>query len=96
MKNILELMPIIRQGKGCRWKNPHRSKKEDQIIKIEDGIPAIIDKKDFEEVKRIMDRNKRIYKTYNAKEVYLLLGLIECGEWSSKIHGNRSYYKNNG
>lgn len=59
-------------------------------------MPAIIDKKDFEEVKRIMDRNKRIHNTYNVKEVYLLSGLIECGECGSKMNGNISYYKNKG
>lgn len=77
-------------------RNSHKSKSEDQIIKIEGGMPAIIDKKDFEEVKRIMERNKRIHNTYNAKEVYLLSGLIECGECGSKMNGNISYYKNNG
>ncbi len=59
-------------------------------------MPTIIDKKDFEEVKRIMDRNKKIHNTYNAKEIYLLSGLIECGECGSKMNGNISYYKNNG
>ncbi len=59
-------------------------------------MPAIITKKDFEEVKRIMDRNKRIHNTFNAKEVYLLSGLVQCGECGSKMNGNISYYKNNG
>lgn len=77
-------------------RNSHRCKSENQIIKIENGMPAIIDKKDFEEVKRIMDRNKRIHNTYNAKETYLLSGIIECGECGSKMNGNISYYKNNG
>ena len=77
-------------------RNSHRSKNEDQIIKIENGMPAIIDKKDFEEVKRIMDRNKKIHNTFNAKEVYLLSGLVQCGECGSKMNGNISYYKNNG
>lgn len=76
-------------------RNSHRSKKEDQIIKIEGGMPAIIDKKDFEEVKRIMERNKKIHNTYNAKEIYLLSGLIECGECGAKMNGNISYYKSN-
>lgn len=53
-------------------RNSHRLKSADQIIKIEGGMPAIIDKKDFEEVKRIMERNKKIHNTYNAKEIYLL------------------------
>lgn len=77
-------------------RNSHKSKSEEEIIKIENGMPAIIDKKDFEEVKRIMERNKKIHNTYNAKEVYLLSGLIECGECGSKMNGNISYYKNNG
>ncbi|WP_052953958.1 recombinase family protein [Clostridium sp. C8] len=77
-------------------RNSHKSKIEDQIIKIEGGMPAIIDKKDFEEVKRIMERNKKIHNTYNAKEVYLLSGLIECGECGAKMNGNISYYKSNG
>ncbi|WP_394886010.1 recombinase family protein [Clostridium butyricum] len=77
-------------------RNSHKSKSDDQIIKIEGGMPAIIDKKDFEEVKRIMERNKKIHNTYNAKEIYLLSGLIECGECGAKMNGNISYYKSNG
>lgn len=65
-------------------RNSHKCKNKDQIIKIEGGMPSIISKKDFEEVKSIMDRNKRILNTYNAKEIYLLSGLIECGECGAK------------
>ena len=35
-------------------------------------------------------------KNFYAKEVYLLSGLIECGECGSKMNGNISYYNKNG
>ena len=43
-----------------------------------------------------MNRNKRIHNTFNAKEVYLLSGLVQCGECGAKMNRNISYYKNNG
>lgn len=77
-------------------RNSNKIKSEDEIVRIENAMPAIIDKKDFLEVQRIMNRNKEIHNTFNAKEVYLLSGLIECGECGCKMVGNISYYKKDG
>lgn len=71
----------------------HKCKSEEEIVKVEGGLPAIISKKDFESVQKIMVKNKEIHNTFNAKEVYLLSGLIFCGECGSKMVGNVSYRK---
>lgn len=42
---------------------------------------------------RIMNRNKKIHNTFNAKAVYLLSGLIKCG---SKMNGNVTYNRKTG
>lgn len=43
-------------------------------------MPAIISKEVFQQVQEKMDSNKRQPGAYKAKEVYLLSGLIVCGE----------------
>lgn len=69
----------------------HDSKKPD--IRIEGGIPAIIDKETFERVQVRMRSN--LHKTLHAKENYLLSGLIVCGLCGGSMCGNR-LVKSNG
>lgn len=49
----------------------------ENVVRIEDRIPAIIDKHTWEEVQKRMNNNKR-NASAKAKETYLLSGLIEC------------------
>lgn len=66
----------------------YREKISEPII-IEDAIPAIIDKKTFMEVQRIMESRKNTGRTI-AVEPYLLSGILFCGECGAPMSGHRS------
>ena len=68
--------------------NRHASKSDDEIIRIEGGIPQIISKDDFEKVQCKMNERKHKAAAYKAKEEYLLSGKIICGECGSTYAGN--------
>ena len=73
--------------KGSR--NHHKSKNEDEIIKIEGGMPRIIDDETWERVQERMRSNKR--GRNSAKEIYLLSGLIYCGKCGGAMTGARKF-----
>lgn len=68
-------------------RNGHRIKPEEEIIRIEGGIPAIIDKSVWERVRKRMGENKNTQASYKAKVVYLLSGKIFCGKCGSSMLG---------
>jgi site-specific DNA recombinase len=72
-------------------RNNHKSKSEDEIIKVNGGMPQIIDRKVWEAVRERMDKNKKGPAANKAKEVYLLSGLIYCGKCGGAMVGNRRY-----
>jgi len=77
-------------SKDMRGKrNNHAQKNAEDIIRIEGGVPAIVTREQFEQVKTKMAKNKRGPGAYKSKEIYLLSGLIFCGE-CEKVHG-RAY-----
>lgn len=67
-------------------RNSHKTKSEDEIIRIPDGIPAIISKELWNRVQAMRKINPK-GKSHN-KYFYLLSGLIYCGECGYKMHGN--------
>ncbi|QNK57437.1 recombinase family protein [Paenibacillus sp. PAMC21692] len=68
-------------GKDALGKrNSHRKKDSEDVIRIEGGMPAIITKELFQQVQTKMDANKQKPGRQRAKELYLLSGLIVCGE----------------
>lgn len=69
-------------------RNNHASKNTDDLIRVEGGMPAIVSKEDFAAVQAKMARNKRQPGFYKAKELYLLSGLIFCGECGHAMQGN--------
>lgn len=80
-------------------KKNHRIVKEDVIV-IENAIPAIIDEDLFREVQKRMEKNKKQQASYTAQRIYLLSGLIECGVCGSSMVGTLSkgqytYYRCN-
>lgn len=77
------------QPKG--GKRTNESRPDDEIIRIPNGIPAIIDNRTFEEVQVILKRrsNMGAKRARAAKEVYLLQGLIKCGNCGASMVGNR-------
>ncbi|UYO64369.1 recombinase family protein [Acetobacterium wieringae] len=72
-------------------RNGHLQKDESEIIRVENGIPAIIDKETFNQVKEKMITNKHRNARFSAKEDYLLSGLIFCGSCGKSMYGKRRF-----
>lgn len=75
-----------RNARGKR--NYHNKKSQDQIIRIEGGVPQIIDAETFKKAQERLAENKKLAGSNKAKEVYLLSGRIYCGECGSLMVGN--------
>lgn len=75
-------------------RNGHKYKDESEIIRIEDGNPAIVSKELWERANA--SRKMAARYSSNAKTIYLLSGLLYCGECGSKMHGNHRKYGENG
>lgn len=69
-------------------RNNHAYKSNSNVIRIENGCPAIVSKKLFEKVQRIKSKNRRNTGQYHAKEFYLLTGKVFCGVCGKRIQGN--------
>ena len=67
-------------------RNSHKKKPDNEIIRIEGGVPAIISRELWNRVQAIRKINPK-GKSHN-KYFYLLSGLIYCGECGCKMHGN--------
>jgi site-specific DNA recombinase len=79
-----------RMSRSIDGKRNNRSRKDDsEIIRIPGGIPQIVPTELFLEAQRAMDRAKRA--TRKAKEIYLLSGLVICGECGKPYCGNRKH-----
>lgn len=60
----------------------------DELIKIEGGMPAIISTDEFARVQATLENNKLLAGSNKAKEQYLLTGIAVCGECGSPLQGN--------
>ncbi|WP_186430915.1 recombinase family protein [Clostridium sp. BSD9I1] len=79
-----------RASRNIDGKRNNRSyKDESEIIRIPDGIPQIIDTETFLITQELMVPKKR--STRKAKEVYLLSGLVFCGECEKPYCGSRKH-----
>lgn len=67
-------------------RNNHR-KLHDGCVIVENAHPAIIDKQVFEKVAQRMRANRHRGGSGTAKHVYLLSGLLYCGECGSSMPG---------
>ncbi|MDD4496126.1 MAG: recombinase family protein, partial [Eubacteriales bacterium] len=70
-------------------RNNHKNKDDDEIIRLDDAVPAIISKNIFEQVQRKIVARKNNKPSNKAKEVYLLSGKIYCGECGYSMGGNK-------
>jgi len=61
-------------------RNSHTSKNDEDVIRIPGGVPAIVTQEVFDKVQEKMKKNQHQPGAYKAKEIYLLSGLIVCGE----------------
>lgn len=68
--------------------NSHANKPEEEIVRIPNGVPRIIDDETFNKVQARLDQNKRKVGTYKSKSHYLLSGLIVCGKCGFHYQGN--------
>jgi len=73
-------------------RNHHLNKRQDEIIEILGGMPAIIDEGLFWKVQEKMDKNRLGPARNKAKVNYLLSGLIWCGECGHRMVGASSSY----
>ena len=94
----------LRESKERLGKKTNRKvKPDDEVIRIEGGMPQIIDKETFEKVQELMDARKRHYKPRGPKCKYLLSKLLVCGKcgraycggdtWSGSGQNYRRYYR---
>ena len=79
----------VSKPKQLGMKRSHRkNKNEEEIIRIPNGVPAIVDEETFELVQKLLKQRRRSKGQHKAKEVYLLTGLVECAECGSAYHGS--------
>ena len=78
------------QRKGVNGKrNGHKQKSEDEIIRVEGGMPQIIDKEIFNQAQEMMKKRKKSPGAHKATTTYLLTGIIVCGECGHAMQGNK-------
>lgn len=77
------------ENRRKKGNNSHNLKSADDVIKIKDGMPCIIEQKQFVKVKEKMEKNRRASGRYKNKYVYPLSGLIVCGHCGSSYCGER-------
>ncbi|MDE6832943.1 MAG: recombinase family protein [Ruminococcus sp.] len=75
-----------------RHRNSHRlNPNQEEVIWIENGVPAIVDKHIFELAQKRKAENAYGVRSKREKEDYLLTGLIFCGECGHAFTGNRKF-----
>jgi len=74
--------------KDVSGKRSPQLKPVDEWIIIVGGLPAIIDEDIFNKVQAKLLSNKRKAGSFKAKEIYLLSGLIKCGECGASMYSN--------
>ena len=63
---------------GKKAINSHKFNNSEDIITVDDGVPAIISKEEFDKVQLILDKRKQTRNVQN-KDRYLLTGKDFCG-----------------
>ena len=80
----------MKQVKDSAGKRNNRPKPREEQIIIEGGMPAIIDKETFNRVQLLMSNGKQRGGLNRAQVVYLLSGILRCGECGASMWGNKS------
>ena len=80
-------------GQKIRGKRNVYQKNENEIIRIEDGMPAIISKEIFTAINNKMDNSSQSDKAAKraTRRIYLLTGKIKCGKCGETMRGNTRY-----
>ena len=76
-------------------RNNHTSKQNEDIIEIPGAIPAIVPEETFWKVQERMSQNKKQNASgrYKASVLYLLSGVIWCGDCGKRMIGTSSSYR---
>jgi site-specific DNA recombinase len=69
-------------------RNHHKSKDDSEIIKIDGGMPIIIDEITFDQAQELLKKNKYRSGSYLAKNTYLLSGIVECASCGHAMTGS--------
>lgn len=77
-------------------RNNSKLKDDSEIIRVEGAFEAIISKETFDKVRNAMEARKGRNASHQAREVYLLSGLVKCGLCGHNLHGNRKPTNRNG
>ena len=67
----------------------NKTQSEDEIIKVEGGMPQIIGKDIFIQAQEMMQKRKKAPGSHKAITLYLLTGIIKCGECGHAMQGNK-------
>ena len=80
-------------SKDCRGKrNSHRNKPDDQMIRIEGGVPAIVSREEYDAVQEVLKKRKWTrHGRSDSENVYLLTGKVFCGVCGGRYCGNSQY-----
>ncbi len=72
-------------------RNNHQIKTYGDVIRIENGMPAIVSEELFDGVANIISSRKHMSGSGQAKERYLLTGKVVCGECGKSFGGARKF-----
>ncbi len=72
-------------------RNFHANKPDNEIIRIDGSIPAIVSKEQFMTVQKQLEGRKHKGGANRAKEIYLLSGKLICGDCGMAYCGNRTF-----
>jgi site-specific DNA recombinase len=68
-------------------RNPQWKPREEWIV-VDGGLPPVIDEESFNIVQAKMANNRRSGGRFRAREIYLLSGMVVCGECGASMYGN--------
>ena len=77
-------------------RNNSKWKDDSEIIRIQHAFEGIVSEETFQKAQEIMKNKRGRNATNQAKEVYLLSGIIKCGKCGRNMHGNRKPTNRNG
>jgi len=75
---------IFKPGRASKFVNL----KEQEVIRIENGVPAIVTKEKFLKVQQMVKANKRSPQTRKARVPYILSSKVFCGKCGGKLYGH--------
>lgn len=74
-------------------RNNHKRKSDEEIIRIENGCPAIISKEMFQKAKDRRTFNRQHRGQFGCEHLYLCSGKVICGHCMKIMHGAIRYAK---